>query len=141
MYLALVRGILKVDSGVIDLPIGRHKIHRKKMAPQKEGGREATTSYEVIARYPHFTYLRLFPKTGRTHQIRVHVASLGHPILGDKIYGGKLEKHMKSPRQALHAHKLEIRHPISGKPKIFVSSLATDLDFYLKSHKSIGEKL
>ena len=85
--------------------------------------------------------MQLQLETGRTHQIRVHVSSLGHPILGDKIYGGKLEKHMKMPRQALHAHKLEIRHPISGKPKNFISSLATDLDFYLKSHKPIGEKL
>lgn len=141
VYLALVRGIVKADSGVIDLPIGRHKIHRKKMATQKEGGREATTAFEVIARYPHFSYLRLFPKTGRTHQIRVHVASLGHPILGDKTYGGKLEKHMKMPRQALHAHQLEIRHPISGEPKIFFSSLPQDLDFYLKNHKPLGEKL
>ncbi|GJL79506.1 MAG: pseudouridine synthase [Nitrospinaceae bacterium] len=142
IYLALVRGIVKADSGVIDLPIGRHKIHRKKMAPQKQGGREATTAYEVIARYPHFSYLRLFPKTGRTHQIRVHVASLGHPILGDKTYGGKLdEKHMKMPRQALHAHRLEIVHPVSGEEKTFVSSPPTDLDLYLKRHESLGEKL
>lgn len=140
VYLALVKGNVKQNKGVIDLAIGRHKIHRKKMAIQQEGGRSATTSYEVIARYPHFSYLRLFPKTGRTHQIRVHVAEMGHPILSDKIYGGKLDaKHIKMPRQALHAHKLEIRHPMTGEPKIFVSPLPEDLDFYLKSHQSIEQ--
>lgn len=140
VYLALVKGNVVKGKGVIDLAIGRHKIHRKKMAIQQEGGRSATTSYEVIARYPHFSYLRLFPKTGRTHQIRVHVAEMGHPILSDKTYGGKLDaKHIKMPRQALHAHKLEIRHPISGEPKIFISPLPEDLDFYLKSHQSIEQ--
>lgn len=140
VYLALVRGIVKADGGVIDLPIGRHKIHRKKMAPLKQGGKEAATAYEVIARYPHFTYLRLFPKTGRTHQIRVHAASLGHPILGDKTYGGKLdEKFTQLPRQALHAHQLEIRRPVSGESKKFLSPLPQDLDFYLKSHEPLGE--
>jgi 23S rRNA pseudouridine1911/1915/1917 synthase len=141
VYLALVRGKVAQDKGVIDLAIGRHKIHRKKMAVQREGGRSATTGFEVIARYPHFSYLRLFPKTGRTHQIRVHVAEMGHPILSDTTYGGKLDaKHMKMPRQALHAHKLEIRHPISGELKIFVSPLPDDLDHYLKSHPFIWKK-
>ncbi len=112
------------------------------MAPQKEGGREATTAYEVVARYEYFTHLRLHPKTGRTHQIRVHVASLGHPILGDTTYGGKLdEKYLKMPRQALHAHKLEIIHPLSEEPKIFVSPLPSDMDFYLKNYKCPGEKI
>ncbi len=133
VYLALVRGNVLQDKGVIDLAIGRHKIHRKKMAVRQEGGRSASTAFEVIARYPHFSYLRLFPKTGRTHQIRVHVAEMGHPILSDKIYGGKLEKHMILPRQALHAHQLEIRHPISGEPKVFVSPLPEDLDLFLKN--------
>lgn len=140
VYLALVRGNVVQDQGVIDLAIGRHKIHRKKMAVQKEGGRPATTRFEVIARYPHFSYLRLFPKTGRTHQIRVHVAQMGHPILSDKIYGGKLdEKHMKLPRQALHAYQLEISHPISGETQKFIAPLPEDLDFYLKNH-SFSEK-
>lgn len=140
VYLALVRGNVIENKGVIDLAIGRHKIHRKKMAVQQEGGRPATTSFEVIARYPHFSYLRLFPKTGRTHQIRVHVAQMGHPILSDKIYGGKLDgKHMKLPRQALHAHQLEFRHPISGESKNFTAPLPEDLGFYLKSHPFLGK--
>lgn len=140
VYLALVRGKVVRDKGVIDLPLGRHKVHRKKMAVRQEGGRSAVTAFEVIARYPHFSYLRLFPKTGRTHQIRVHVAEMGHPILSDKTYGGKLDaRHMKMPRQALHAHRLEIRHPISGEIKTFVSPLPDDLDHYLKSHPLLGK--
>jgi 23S rRNA pseudouridine1911/1915/1917 synthase len=140
VYLALVRGNVVKDQGVIDLALGRHKIHRKKMAVLQEGGRPAETRFEVIARYAHFSYLRLFPKTGRTHQIRVHVAQMGHPILSDKTYGGKLDtRHMKMPRQALHAHKLEIRHPISGEMKTFVSPLPEDLDHYLKSHPLLGK--
>lgn len=141
VYLALVRGNVLQDKGVIDLAIGRHKIHRKKMAIQQEGGRSATTNFEVIDRYPHFSYLRLFPKTGRTHQIRVHVAQMGHPILSDSTYGGKLDaRHMKLPRQALHAHQLEIRHPVSGELKTFVSPLPEDLDYYLKSHPLLEKK-
>ena len=140
VYLALVRGNVVKDKGVIDLALGRHKVHRKKMAVRQEGGRPAITAFEVIARYPHFSYLRLFPKTGRTHQIRVHVAQMGHPILSDKTYGGKLDaKFMKMPRQALHAHKLEIRHPISGEMKTFVAPLPSDLDHYLKSHPLSGK--
>jgi 23S rRNA pseudouridine1911/1915/1917 synthase len=140
VYLALVRGKVVKDKGVIDLPLGRHKVHRKKMAVRLEGGRSAVTAFEVIDRYAHFSYLRLFPKTGRTHQIRVHVAQMGHPILSDKTYGGKLDaKHMKLPRQALHAHQLEIRHPISGETKVFIAPLPEDLDFYLKNH-SFREK-
>ena len=140
VYLALVRGNVVKDKGVIDLALGRHKVHRKKMAVRQEGGRPAITAFEVIARYPHFSYLRLFPKTGRTHQIRVHVAQMGHPILSDKTYGGKLDaKFMKMPRQALHAHKLEIRHPISGEMKTFVAPLPSDLDHYLKSHSLSGK--
>lgn len=140
VYLALVRGKVLRDKGVIDLPLGRHKVHRKKMAVRQEGGRSAVTAFEVIGRYAHFSYLRLFPKTGRTHQIRVHVAEMGHPILSDKTYGGKLDaRHMKMPRQALHAHRLEIRHPISGEIKTFVSPLPDDLDHYLKSHPLLGK--
>ncbi len=142
VYLALVRGQVKKDKGVIDAAIGRHKVHRKKMATQKEGGREATTEYEVLACYPHFSYLRLFPKTGRTHQIRVHVASLGHPILGDATYGGKVEaKYMKMQRQALHAHRLELSHPLTGEPQVFICPLPADMEHYLESHSPIQKNV
>lgn len=110
VYLALVKGVLKRRRGIINSPIGRHRIHRKKMALDSKG-RESQTEYELIRQLDGFAYIRLFPKTGRTHQIRVHLASIGHPVLGDELYGGKTGKGSAMPRQALHAHKLELEHP------------------------------
>jgi len=110
VYLALVKGVLKQARGLIDAPIGRHKIHRKKMAIGP-AGRTAQTEYELIKQFDGFAYIRIMPKTGRTHQIRVHLASIGHPVLGDSLYGGKTGKGAAMPRQALHAHKLELEYP------------------------------
>ena len=90
VYLALVRGTVKKKSGTIEAPIGRHKINRKKMSADTDRGRQAQTRYEVLETFGHFSYVRLFPKTGRTHQIRVHLASIHHPVLGDALYGGKV---------------------------------------------------
>ncbi|MFQ5450050.1 MAG: RluA family pseudouridine synthase [Nitrospinaceae bacterium] len=138
VYLALVRGRVESNAGIIQAPIGRHKIHRKKMTSNIKGGREATTEFQVLKRYDHFTYLQIFPKTGRTHQIRVHLASIGHPVLGDKLYGGKTgPKPMKMTRHALHAHRLEIRHPLTGKWRIFESPLPPDMEDYLKSNNTL----
>jgi len=128
VYLAFVRGRMEQDRGTIDLPIGRHRTHRKKMAGDRERGRAAQTLYEVIERRAAFTYLRAFPKTGRTHQIRVHLASLGHPILGDKLYGRKTGP--GSPgmtRQALHAHRLEFSHPVTGEALVLTAPLPSDM--------------
>ena len=110
VYLALVKGVLKQARGLIDAPIGRHKIHRIKMAIDP-AGRTAQTEYELIKQFDGFAYIRIMPKTGRTHQIRVHLASIGHPVLGDSLYGGKTGKGVAMPRQALHAHKLELEYP------------------------------
>lgn len=110
VYLALVKGVLKRRRGIINSPIGRHRIHRKKMALDSKG-RESQTEYELIRQLDGFAYIRLHPRTGRTHQIRVHLASIGHPVLGDELYGGKTGKGSAMPRQALHAHKLELEHP------------------------------
>ena len=135
-YLALVRGIVKPKSGVIKTAIGRHKINRKKMTADYDGGRQAQTSYEVIEIFDHFSYLNIFPKTGRTHQIRVHLASIHHPILGDKLYGGKVDgPHLKMHRQALHAHKIEIIHPTSDKPIVFEAPVPTDINNYLMTYR------
>ncbi|SVD19984.1 uncharacterized protein METZ01_LOCUS372838, partial [marine metagenome] len=113
-YLALVRGIVKSASGIIETPIGRHKTNRKKMAASVNQARIAETRFEVLETLGHFSYIRLFPKTGRTHQIRVHLASIHHPVLGDKLYGGMITKpYIKIARQALHAHKIEINHPVN----------------------------
>ncbi|KMP11034.1 RNA pseudouridine synthase [Candidatus Nitromaritima sp. SCGC AAA799-C22] len=135
-YLALVRGTVKKTSGVIDAPVGRHKINRKKMVADSERGRQAQTRYEVLETFGHFSYLRLFPKTGRTHQIRVHLASINHPVLGDGLYGGKVAApYQKMPRQALHAHQLETAHPVTGKPMIFEAPLPPDIADYLKTYR------
>ncbi len=113
-YEAVCLGTLREDSGVIDAPIGRCSNDRKKMAIDREKGRHAVTRWTVLARYPGHTHLRCRLETGRTHQIRVHLASIGHPILGDVAYGPK------KPRpglagQCLHAARLSFLHPRTGE--------------------------
>jgi 23S rRNA pseudouridine1911/1915/1917 synthase len=128
-YLALAKGVVRNHSGIIDASIGRHRVNRKKMAVDKDFGREAITRYETIEKFDRFTFLKLFPKTGRTHQIRVHLSHIGNPVLGDKLYNGtSAHPEFKSlARQALHAHILELRHPHSGDPVRFESSLPKDI--------------
>ena len=136
VYLAFVRGTMKTKSGTIDVPVGRHKVNRKKMAADAGSGREAQTRYEVLETFGHFSYLRLFPRTGRTHQIRVHLASIHHPILGDGLYGGKVAApHRKMPRQALHAQRIETAHPVTGNPVIFECPLPPDMADYLEAYR------
>ena len=110
-YEAIVVGSVKDDTGTVDKPIARHKTDRKKMAIV-EGGREAITHYTVIKRYNGYTYMAFQLETGRTHQIRVHMASLGHPLLGDTVYGSsKNPYHLQG--QALHAMILGFIHPVT----------------------------
>lgn len=113
VYEAVVVGNIKADSGTINAPIGRHPLDRKKMTVTAQGGREAVTHFEVIARYQGFTHLRLRLETGRTHQIRVHLAWQNHPILGDNIYGKG--KQLGLDTQCLHARCLTFRHPRDGR--------------------------
>lgn len=136
-YLAFVKGNVKNDKGAINSPIGRHKTHRKKMDTQSTRGRDARTLYEVVHRYKYWTHLILRPETGRTHQIRVHLASLHHPVIGDKLYGGKNPNTgvLKMARHALHASHLELNHPISGTPLSFSTNLPVDMESFLQSHK------
>ena len=118
-YHALVRGGFKVDTGTVNAPIGRHPVDRKKMAvlpPTASGAKDAVTHYEVAERFENITYLRLRLETGRTHQIRVHMAHLGHALLGDEVYASnklKFEKDHPSlfDGQMLHAKKLRFIHP------------------------------
>ena len=133
-YLAIVKGNVKKDKGSIHASIGRHKVHRKKMDTRALNGREAQTEYEVVHRSVGWSYLRLWPKTGRTHQIRVHLASIHHPIIGDKLYGGK-STHHKMDRQALHAHRLELKHPITGSNLSFCAPLPPDMVVFLQLHR------
>ncbi len=113
VYEAIAVGNIRSDSGTIDAPIGRHPVDRKKMTVTEKNSRPAVTHYEVIARYQGYTHLRLRLETGRTHQIRVHLAWQNHPILGDAVYGRGRELGMTS--QCLHARSLTFRHPRTGE--------------------------
>ncbi|MGE0640486.1 MAG: RluA family pseudouridine synthase [Thermoanaerobaculia bacterium] len=131
-YLAIVRGRPKADRGVIDQPIGRHAVRRKKMTVRPDG-RRAETHYRVVGSAPSWSLLELDLRTGRTHQIRVHLLHLGHPIAGDPTYGGIAPRPAGSrslaapPRVALHAWQLELTHPRSGERLRFEAPLADDL--------------
>ena len=114
VYEAVVVGNLKEDSGTVDAPIGRHPVDRKKMAVDRRNGRRAVTHWEVLGRYPGYTHVRCRLETGRTHQIRVHMASLGHPLLGDVVYGSK-KPWPGLAGQCLHARKLGFLHPGTGE--------------------------
>lgn len=140
-YLAIVKGNVKKDKGSIHTTIGRHKVHRKKMDARTSNGREASTEYQVIYRCKDWSYLKLWPKTGRTHQIRVHLAYIHHPIIGDQLYGRKYPN-LKMSRQALHAHKLELKHPILGSELSFKAPLPPDMENFLQFHEySTSEKI
>ncbi len=113
-YEAVAVGSLREDSGTVDAPIGRHPVDRKKMAIDRKNGREAITHWTVLARYPGYTHLECRLETGRTHQIRVHLASIGHPLLGDTVYGAK-KPFPGLAGQCLHARRLRFVHPSTGE--------------------------
>ena len=125
-YLAVVRGNIKTDSGTIETQIARDKVDRKKMAVVKENGREAITDYEVVERFGKYTLVRCKLRTGRTHQIRVHMEYLGYPLVGDPKYSP-----MKTPfaikGQALHSQTLEFTHPRTGERMRFEAPLPEDM--------------
>ena len=121
VYEAIVRGSFRDDSGTVDAPIGRHPQDRKRMAVTERNSRHAVTHWEVIARYEGWTHVRCILQTGRTHQIRVHMAHLGHPLLGDTVYGGKADKGQTT--QCLHARRLKFIHPRTGEPVSLESPL------------------
>ncbi|RHR08156.1 RluA family pseudouridine synthase [Pseudoflavonifractor sp. AF19-9AC] len=115
VYEAVVVGNLREDSGTVNVPIGRHPVDRKKMAIEPRNGRAAVTHWRVLARYPGYTHVECRLETGRTHQIRVHMASIGHPLLGDTVYGSK-KPWPGLAGQCLHARKLRFLHPSTGEP-------------------------
>ena len=129
-YEAVVYGNLKNDSGKIDAPIARHPIKRKQMAIV-EGGKEAITNYTVLERFGAFTHVRLRLETGSTHQIRVHMASLGHPVAGDDVYGPH-KVITKLRGQCLHARKIGFIHPDSHEYMEFTSELPEYFKKFLK---------
>ena len=118
----MVYGSLKNDSGIIDAPIGRHPVKRKQMAVLRENGRNAVTHFSVIERLKGFTYVALRLETGRTHQIRVHMSYIGHPVAGDDVYGPK-KVITELDGQCLHAKKIGFIHPRTGEYMEFDSPL------------------
>ena len=121
-YEAIVRGNLKEDCGTINKPIGRHPTDRKRMAVTDKNSKHAVTHWEVIARYNSYTHVRCILETGRTHQIRVHMASIGHPLLGDYTYGAKSpDKGLEG--QCLHARRLKLIHPRTEKQLVIESEI------------------
>lgn len=122
-YIALVHGVIKQDEGVIDAPIGRSPKDRKRQAIVADG-RHAVTHYKVLERYLNYTLISCWLETGRTHQIRVHMKSIGHPLAGDPLYGPR--KTIAGSGQFLHAKKLGFRHPVTGKQLVFEAPLPQD---------------
>jgi 23S rRNA pseudouridine1911/1915/1917 synthase len=135
-YTALVHGNVRQDEGIVDAPVGRHPVERKKMSTASRRGKAALTRWRVLERFGAFTLLEAKIETGRTHQIRVHLSALGHPVVGDGVYGGSkrivestaLRATLKKlSRQALHAGRLSFVHPITGKEMTFESPLPEDM--------------
>ncbi|MDP3017570.1 MAG: RluA family pseudouridine synthase [Deltaproteobacteria bacterium] len=148
VYLAVAHGIFKQDEGLIDTPIGRHPVQRKRMSTRTRKGKTAMTRWKVLERFGPLTFLEIYPQTGRTHQIRVHLSSLGHPILGDPLYGRKgkpgsiqdaiLKECVKRMnRQALHAHRLGFNHPRTGEKVQFVAPIPQDMEGTLECLRSM----
>ena len=121
-YEAIVCGSFREDSGTVNAPIGRHPTDRKKMTVTARNSKEAVTHWEVVARYRGYTHVRCRLETGRTHQIRVHMAHIGHPILGDTVYGHK-KPELGQDSQCLHAGLLCFRHPRDGRPVVVQAEL------------------
>ena len=137
-YEAVVLGNLKDDSGTINKPIGRHKTDRKKMAVTYQNSKEAITHYRVIARYKGFTHVELTLETGRTHQIRVHMASIGHPVAGDSVYGDS-KNALKLNGQCLFAYHIGFIHPITGEKMIFEAERPAFLKNVLEKLNKVTE--
>jgi len=154
-YLALVYGELKKDAGTIDFPIGRHPIHRKQMSTTTRKARNAETVWQVREQFPEIALLELTLKTGRTHQIRVHCAAMGHSIAGDPVYGPRkaltglikrnstlppavTDRLKKLPRQMLHAWKLGLVHPRTDERMSFESPLPQDMEELIAMLRGIG---
>ena len=140
-YLALVKGRLRFLNGTIDLPLGRSLKHRARfevVGEDREDRREAVTDFSVIRAFEKFSYVRLMPHTGRTHQLRVHLAHFGNPVLGDILYGNR--KQLDLPRLGLHAYQIEFIHPFTGNGVRVTSPLPADLRRYMIENFVASEK-
>lgn len=143
IYLAIVNGNIKEEAGIIKGDIGRHPIERKKMAIVKENGKPAVTHFKVLERFGDFTLVECKLETGRTHQIRVHMASIGHPLANDPKYGPKKSSPFAIKGQALHSHELTLTHPTSGEEMHFTAPLPDDMEkilLFLRDKKKKANK-
>ena len=138
IYHALVHDIPSPKEGVIDRPLGRDERDRKKFSPRTRRARRAVTRYKVLEEMGRFSFLEIRPETGRTHQIRVHLKEMGHPVVGDKTYAPRREGVPPLKRQALHASILGFVHPISGEYMEFKSPLPQDIMMALRRLRSEG---
>ena len=150
-YLAVVEGELMLDSDEISLPIARHIIDSQKMAVRHDIGKEAVSIYEVVERFRGYTLVKIMPKTGRTHQIRVHMRAIGHPVVADFMYSSQescylsdlLQKEREPgelpiiERQALHAHRIEFFHPIQNKKMEFEVDMPEDISALVKTLRDV----
>ncbi|HHT9139088.1 MAG TPA: RluA family pseudouridine synthase [Candidatus Wunengus sp. YC60] len=150
-YLAVVEGELMLDSDEISLPIARHKIDTQKMAVRHDIGKEAVSIYEVVERFRGYTLVKVMPKTGRTHQIRVHMRAIGHPVVADFMYSSQescylsdlLQKEREPEevpiieRQALHAHRIEFFHPIQNRKMEFQVDMPEDISALVNTLREV----
>lgn len=135
-YYGLVKGIVKPNKGTVDMPIGRHPQFRTKMAVVEQNSKAAVTHFVVIKRYAQYTFMRFQLETGRTHQIRVHMEKIGHPLAGDALYGkGNKNNPFKTQGQCLHAHTLGFKHPRTGENLVFTVPLPENFKKILKELK------
>jgi 23S rRNA pseudouridine1911/1915/1917 synthase len=132
VYRAVVEGVVKADSGQVEGTMGRHPRERQKMALVSRNGRYSLSFFRVIKRLDGFTYVEVYPKTGRTHQIRVHMAHIGHPIVGDDLYGRRARK--LADRPLLHAHRISFIHPALGEKVVVEAPVPEDMEAYLREH-------
>jgi 23S rRNA pseudouridine1911/1915/1917 synthase len=149
IYLALVYARVEGEAGVISSPMGRHPTDRKRFSLRTQQPKEALTQWQVKERFAGITYVQISPKTGRTHQIRVHMSSIGHPLVGDPLYTKKrwldqienlyLKERIKAlGRQALHASHIAFRHPATGEPMEFTAPMPADMEEILEALRGKG---
>ena len=132
VYRAVVEGIVKEETGLIEGEIGRHPRERQRMAMVAKNGRHSLSRFKVIERLTGFTYVEVYPKTGRTHQIRVHMSHIGHPIVGDELYGRHARK--LAARPLLHAHRIAFDHPVHGNRISVEAPVPDDMEGFVREH-------
>lgn len=131
-YRAVVEGVMRQDTGVVEGEIGRHPRERQRMALVAKNGRHSLSHFKVIERIADFTYVEVYPRTGRTHQIRVHLSHIGHPIVGDDLYGRRAKR--LADRPLLHAHRIAFDHPVLGGRITVEAPVPADMEGFLREH-------